>query len=491
MLTRRFRAKVTDESYHQPLINNSSNRRSIRLLLPNTLSTRPHPSHPTAATDLLSNCNTTSNSNNHRPGADSTDDDVAPQISTTATQIVINNQILSKTLSNTLPFNQNQNLSEDKGSQRDLQQILNTFKAPIRYGFGYGSAIFSQTSSKRDLKSDRAAKWAELSDPMYDFIFAVSHPNHWHSINLQQNPKHYSLLARSIGSSSISWLQQTAPGAGLWFNIENRVNRKIIKYGVISIDELCDDLLDWKTLYISGRMHKPTMVLKDDPRIRLAQQVNLSSALRTSLLLLPERFEELELYRTICSLSYQGDFRFMIGGEDPRKVEKIVEFQFEMFRRLYEPLLKPMRLKVLDRNDREVEFKDYSDDDEGKAKSWRGGRRFRQDFTTRGRIDLFKKLPTNLRKIVLDSSKHQNSSMSFQSNKNGENRSMSDEEREEELLKSLLVDQKLERRIREGLRRIVFRSSLNQSLKGLISNGPIKSFRYAFNKLCKGWLKSF
>lgn len=32
---------------------------------------------------------------------------------------------------------------------------------------------------------------------------------------------------------------------------------QLIKYGVISVKHLCDDLRDWETLYMSGRMQKP------------------------------------------------------------------------------------------------------------------------------------------------------------------------------------------------------------------------------------------
>lgn len=138
-----------------------------------------------------------------------------------------------------------------------------------------------------------------------------------------------------------------------------------MKYGCISIDALCRDLLDWETLYISGRTQKPVRpchlvyqsfcflilfdtqvrILVDDARVRLANQVNLASALRTSLLLLPSEFTELELYETIAGLSYRGDFRMKVG-ENPQKVRNIVRAQLNNFRSLYGGLLKSFSKSV-------------------------------------------------------------------------------------------------------------------------------------------------
>ena len=72
---------------------------------------------------------------------------------------------------------------------------------------------------------------------------------------------------------------------------------QIIKYGVVSIDEMCDDLLRWNNLYVSGRMHKPTATLFDATkgRVPIASQANLASALRVSFLLLPSSFNERDL----------------------------------------------------------------------------------------------------------------------------------------------------------------------------------------------------
>jgi mitochondrial translocator assembly and maintenance protein 41 len=90
--------------------------------------------------------------------------------------------------------------------------------------------------------------------------------------------------------------------------------------------------------------------LRDEPRVRLANQVNLVSALRVALLLLPEEFTEFDLYSTVAGLSYigmprknnfnfVGDFRTLFPTENPLKVQNIVTKQVVHFRRLYWPLV--------------------------------------------------------------------------------------------------------------------------------------------------------
>ena len=172
---------------------------------------------------------------------------------------------------------------------------------------------------------------------MIDFIFGVSYTQHWHSLNLQQHRNHYSAIG-SLGSSFVSRVQDRW-GAGVYFNPYVTVNGTLIKYGVVNLDTLCRDLSEWNTLYLAGRLQKPVKILRDDPRVRLANQVNLISAIRTALLLLPPTFTEKDLYNTITGISYLGDPRMSLGAENLNKVANIVNHQLPNFRRLYAPLI--------------------------------------------------------------------------------------------------------------------------------------------------------
>lgn len=221
-------------------------------------------------------------------------------------------------------FGTNQYMNINEELKQQLKDVVSQFNAPVRYAVAYGSGVFRQSG------------YDEKKKPMVDFIFGVSHPGHWHDLNIQQNPHHYSSI-RMLGSSAVTLLQEKV-GAGVYFNPYVQVNDMNIKYGVVSIDKLCKDLIDWETLYLAGRMHKPVKILRDDSRVRLANQVNLTEAVRVALLTLPENFTEQELFDRIAGISYKGDFR-MIVGENPNKVSNIVSTQMENFHRLYFGLL--------------------------------------------------------------------------------------------------------------------------------------------------------
>ena len=54
------------------------------------------------------------------------------------------------------------------------------------------------------------------SAPQIDLIFGVTHPQHWHSLNLKQNPSHYSAYG-ILGSNAIKKLQENY-GGGVYYN---------------------------------------------------------------------------------------------------------------------------------------------------------------------------------------------------------------------------------------------------------------------------------
>eukprot|EP01138_Halocafeteria_seosinensis_P003408 gb/GECG01003484.1/.p1 GENE.gb/GECG01003484.1/~~gb/GECG01003484.1/.p1 ORF type:complete len:111 (+),score=8.98 gb/GECG01003484.1/:1-333(+) len=73
--------------------------------------------------------------------------------------------------------------------------------------------------------------------------------------------------------------------------------QQLMKYGVISSAALLDDLNNWKTLYVAGRLHKPVHIFHcGDESFRNAMAENLRHALSASLLLLPMRFTLEELF---------------------------------------------------------------------------------------------------------------------------------------------------------------------------------------------------
>jgi len=220
-------------------------------------------------------------------------------------------------------FAKNQHIQLNTGDE--LCSILSGFQAPIKYAFAYGSGVFSQG----------------YSDPgtQTDLIFAVTYPEHWHSINMRHNKDHYSSL-RYFGSNVVSKFQEV--GAGVYFNPYVEIDGKLIKYGVVSMDTLVKDLAQWNSFYLAGRLQKPVNILKDDPIVRFWNQQNLRAAATLAYTNLPgdEPFDEFKFYENITSLSYKGDIRYKLGAENPGKIQKIVENNFEYFQTYYSPIMK-------------------------------------------------------------------------------------------------------------------------------------------------------
>ncbi|KAI9931967.1 Mitochondrial translocator assembly and maintenance protein 41 [Aspergillus wentii] len=273
-----------------------------------------------------------------------------------------------------------------------LRQILWQFRAPIRYAFAYGSGVFPQVGSAPGSSQCHPSAPAAIQTmqqgkgKMIDFIFGVSYSQHWHSLNLMQHRDHYSGLG-SMGSYVVSQVQDRF-GAGVYFNPYVTVNGTLIKYGVVNIDTLCKDLSQWDTMYLAGRLQKPVKILRDHPQVRLANQINLLSAVRVALLLLPAEFSEFQLYSTIAGMSYMGDLRMALPAEDPRKVNNIVSGQMAHFRRLYAPLID--NLPNVTFNDKRCTQDNWIDDPDANV-------RLTQDMDPVKRGNMVRRLPESFR----------------------------------------------------------------------------------------------
>lgn len=216
----------------------------------------------------------------------------------------------------------------DEELREQLRSVIHDFNAPVKYAFAHGSGIFTHEKPQR----------RSVSKPQIDLVFGVSYTEHWHSLNMRQNPSHYSAVLKTLGAGAVSLVQDKL-GAGVFFNHHPvEVDGLRIRYGVVNIDTLLGDLANWNNMYLAGCLHKPVKILRDEPRIRFTNQANLVSALRAALLLLPEEFTELDLYSTLAGLS-TSRAPITLYNEAPKSIQNIANHQFLNFRNLYSPLL--------------------------------------------------------------------------------------------------------------------------------------------------------
>ena len=388
-------------------------------------------------------------------------------------------------------FGVNQHIAINDEFKEAMRLIPWQFRGPIKYAFAYGSGVFPQSkdvaaakpSSRTSIHSNPppAVVQAQGGTPkMIDFIFGVSFTEHFHSLNLTQHRDHYSALG-SLGSGAVTRVQGW--GAGVYFNPFVTVNGILIKYGVVNLDTLCEDLSEWRTLYLAGRLQKPVKILRDEPRVRLANQVNLISALRTALLLLPPTFTEHELYGTIAGISYLGDPRMSLPTEDKSKVANIVGNNLPNFRRLYSPLID--NLPNVHFNDPKCSHPDWTTDPTANVQ-------LVQDMDPIRRGNMVRRLPKAFRsKLYFQyQSKYQIPQLEF-------NKMMEESKDEDERGFKRREGGGFERRIaneppedlRAEVRGVIKKTigwpSTAQSFKGLLTGGFRRSWRYMSEKMEK------
>lgn len=310
-----------------------------------------------------------------------------------------------------------------------LQNIVSEFPDGIALAFAYGSGVFKQDGNISP-------------ENMIDFVFVVNNSLEWHSENIFLHPSHYSFLG-NIGTNAVVAVQDNY-GAGVYYNTLVSFQGRMIKYGVINVENFERDMCGWEWLYISGRLHKPVQIIhrQQGSSIRNLLKDNLNNAVNAALLCLPENFSEEELYMTISWLSYAGDFR-MIFGEDKGKVKKIVHSNMQGFHELYQNLLSK-------RNDVAV----------------LPGGLLQQDSSTYNTYSILKHLPSSLLRRVVNYAKK--------------------DVKGSDVLNEVANNRiKCGAFIRKGVGDIVLRSSIVQSSKGILTAGLSKTLIYSSLKVKK------
>ena len=139
----------------------------------------------------------------------------------------------------------------DSGQLTSTQKLTELIESifssnQIIHAFGYGSGVFSQGHNPG----------------MLDMILVVQDAQVFHWENQAKNPSHYATWIRSVDPQGYvaAGLQRCFLGGRdgkVFFHvIEDPIP---LKYGVIQYEDFIQDLTQWKSLYIAGRLHKPTL----------------------------------------------------------------------------------------------------------------------------------------------------------------------------------------------------------------------------------------
>ncbi|KAI3513012.1 hypothetical protein L1887_20336 [Cichorium endivia] len=309
---------------------------------------------------------------------------------------------------------------------------------PVDFCCVYGSSLHPNNKDKSSME---------------DYILGVSNPQQWHSDNLQMNRDHYASWMVSLGGAKLITKVADNIGVGVHFNPFVSWNDKMYKYGVVHMDDLVEDMLNWDRFYLSGRLQKPVRIIVDNMEIENVNLVNLRAASSAALLLLPSKFTERELYAKICSLSYMGDLR-MLFAEDKNKVKKIVEGQFDLFKNMYKPVVEEYATKQL------LRLSSYGDHQINIS----------QDCSLSATSSIVSSLPESVRSQM---------GMGLGETKTDQTSKITIGSREEAAV-----------RMQKVLRRRVMISSARQAVAGFITVGAVHGIKYLGKKMQKAWKSS-
>lgn len=175
--------------------------------------------------------------------------------------------------------------------------------------------------------------YTDKDKPQIDLILVVDDLKKWHLENMKKNPRDYSFAGKLFFKYASVSKLKGLTGITYLSNIKE--DGSIYKYGTIEKNDLVSYLETWNSFYLPGRFQKRILPIIDSKEIEVANEKNRNAVLLVALLTLPmNRNKLIDVYTGICGLSYLGDTR-MKFAENPRKVLNIVEGSYDSLNEIY------------------------------------------------------------------------------------------------------------------------------------------------------------
>ena len=175
--------------------------------------------------------------------------------------------------------------------------------------------------------------YTDKDKPQIDLILVVDDLKKWHLENMKKNPRDYSFTGKLFFKYASVSKLKGLTGITYLSNIKE--DGSIYKYGTIEKNDLVSYLETWNSFYLPGRFQKRILPIIDSKEIEVANEKNRNAVLLVALLTLPmNRNKLIDVYTGICELSYLGDTR-MKFAENPRKVLNIVEGSYDSLNEIY------------------------------------------------------------------------------------------------------------------------------------------------------------
>lgn len=183
----------------------------------------------------------------------------------------------------------------------------------------------------------KQAGYTEKDNPQLDLMLIVDDLKAWHLENMRLNPKDYSFFGKMY--FKLVKNNKLIGKTGVTYLSNILYKNKIYKYGVIDKDFFIEALHSWNSFYIPGRFQKNVLEVVSNNEIKNAISENRENAMFISLLMSEKKVSLTDILVKLCNMSYAGDTRMAIA-ENPHKVVNIVKGSKQEFINIYESIIK-------------------------------------------------------------------------------------------------------------------------------------------------------